>query len=75
MHDPEFLWATILSRDAEQVRAAWDTLDTREQETVYAHLERMAHEPGWTEPQRVSAEAALEVLRGTAPSTGADITR
>lgn len=72
MHDPELLWAAILSRDPEQVRAAWDTLAVCEQEAVYAHLQRMAREPGWTEPQRRSAETALEALRDAAPPNNSD---
>lgn len=72
MHDPELLWAAILSRDPDRICAAWDTLDVREQVTVYAHLQRMAREPGWTEPQRRSAEAALQALQDAAPSNNAD---
>lgn len=62
MNEVERLWAGLLSRDADQVRATWDTLNTEEQQAVHAHLIRMATEAGWTEPQRISAQAALDAL-------------
>ncbi len=62
MTNPEELWAGILSRRAVHILAAWHTLDAEERTAVYAHLVRMATEEGWTEPQRVSAQAALDVL-------------
>lgn len=60
--DPETLWANILSRDPDTIRTAWEDLDADEQTAVRAHLERMATEDGWTEPQRISAQAALDTL-------------
>lgn len=62
MTDPEAFWGQILSRDAGQVRAAWETLAKDEQDTVRAHLIRMVSEDGWAEPQRISAQAALDAL-------------
>ncbi len=62
--DPlETLWATILSRDPQRIYEIWQTLDVEEQGAIYAHLTRMATEEGWTEPQRISAQTALDALR------------
>ena len=62
MEDLELLWNGLLSRRPELILAAWQTLSRKEQHAVYAHLIRMTTEEGWTEPQRISAEAALVVL-------------
>ncbi len=62
MDDLELLWNGLLSRKREQILAAWQTLTTEEQRAVVAHLQRMVTEVGWTEPQRISAQAALDVL-------------
>jgi len=62
MGDLELLWNGLLSRKREQILAAWQTLTTEEQRAVVAHLQRMVTEVGWTEPQRISAQAALDVL-------------
>jgi len=61
-HDPETIWANILSRDARRILAAWDGLTPDEQIAVKAHLTRMASETGWSKPQRISAQTALDVL-------------
>ncbi len=61
-NDLEELWDALLSQDARLIRAAYDSLGTGDQDTVLAHLRRMANEPGWQEQQRISAQAALEAL-------------
>lgn len=58
----ELFWAEMLSREAERVVAAWQTLAADEQQAVWNHLERMVTEPDWSEPQRLSAQAALAAL-------------
>ncbi len=63
MIDPEILWAGILSRDSRLILNMWDQLDVDEQDAIHTHLTKMATESGWTEPQRISAQAALDVLR------------
>lgn len=63
MTNPEAFWEQILSRNAKQVLATWHTLSKDEQDAVYAHLVRMESEEGWAEPQRLSAQAALDALR------------
>lgn len=68
-HDPETIWADILSRDARRILAAWNDLASDEQSAVKAHLARMANESGWSEPQRISAHTALDVLAGPPPPT------
>ncbi|MBN2303000.1 MAG: hypothetical protein JXQ72_00895 [Anaerolineae bacterium] len=62
MDDIETLWANILSRDADRIRATWDALNAEEKTAVRAHLTRMVTEPDWSEPQRISAQAALDAL-------------
>jgi hypothetical protein len=63
MTDPETIWAWLLSRKPATARAAWKQLTREEQVAVYAHLQRMATEDGWSEPQRASAQAALDILQ------------
>ena len=63
MDELETLWGQILGRDPARIRAMWHALPPEEQVYVLAHLERMATEPDWTEPQRVSAQIALQTLR------------
>ena len=47
MESPELLWEQLLSRQPEQVLAAFTRLSPDEQAQVLQHLERMATEPGW----------------------------
>ena len=58
----EHLWDALLSRQPEQVQAAFRSLDPDHQRLIYAHLQRMANEEGWHPEQRLSAQAALEAL-------------
>lgn len=59
----EHFWGEVLSRDALRVKAAIQGLtDLDERMAVIAHLHNMATESGWTEPQRLSAQAALKAL-------------
>ena len=60
--DLETLWAMLLSRDAERIRAAWVTLAPAERAAVLEHLRRMTTESGWADAQRASAQTALDVL-------------
>jgi hypothetical protein len=60
------LWSALLSRQAEQVRLAYRSLDAEQQRSVRAHLLRMVHEPGWHAEQRISAQAALDALQAEA---------
>ncbi|HLE52074.1 MAG TPA: hypothetical protein VI755_08420 [Anaerolineales bacterium] len=59
----ETLWDGLLSRQPEQVRAAYASLDEMGKKAVLAHLERMANEAGWHPEQRFSAQVALEALK------------
>jgi hypothetical protein len=56
------LWEDLLSRQPEAIKAAFASIKTSDQESVLAHLQRMVSEPGWQPEQRLSAQAALEVL-------------
>ncbi len=61
--DPlEKLWDDLLSRQENQIRAAYQELTSEEQDAVLEHLQRMVSEPGWHPEQRLSAHAALRVL-------------
>ncbi|HLA44812.1 MAG TPA: hypothetical protein VJZ27_15315 [Aggregatilineales bacterium] len=65
MFDAEEFWKQILSREPKQIQKAYLALpDDDEREAVYAHLQNMASEDddGWSEPQRISAAAAIEAL-------------
>ncbi len=59
----DIFWENMLSRDPARVREAWGTLTAEERVAIHAHLVRMSTEEGWTEPQRISAQAALDALR------------
>ncbi|NDJ86352.1 MAG: adenosine deaminase [Chloroflexi bacterium] len=60
----EDFWAGILSREPERIRAAFQQLqDAEERSGTIQHLQRMVSEDGWAEPQRVSAQRALDALR------------
>jgi hypothetical protein len=59
----EDLWDRLLSRDHQQIHAAFDSLTLSERNAVLAHLKRMAEETGWQADQRASALAALQVLQ------------
>jgi hypothetical protein len=61
--DPEGLWETLLSRQDEQVRAAFYSLDDEQKNAVFSHLRSMVSEPGWHAEQRLSAQAALDALK------------
>jgi aminodeoxyfutalosine deaminase len=61
-NDPDTFWANMLSGESGQILSVWNELDPSERTVVHAHLTRMATEAGWSEPQRKSAQAALDVL-------------
>ncbi len=59
----ENFWGEILSRDAERTRRAFVALqDAEQRQSVLDHLQKMVSEDGWAEPQRVSAQHALNAL-------------
>jgi hypothetical protein len=60
----ETLWDRLLSRQPDEIWAAFERLPVSEQAAVLAHLWRMAEENGWQPGQRTSAKAALETLAG-----------
>lgn len=62
----EDLWDALLSRQPEQVRLAFRSLEPDLQRSVLAHLQRMTSEPGWHPEQRLSAQSALEALQDEA---------
>jgi len=59
----ETLWDRLLSRNPKLIRAAFFSLNPDEQESIQAHLTRMATESGWHPEQRRSAEAALIAIK------------
>ena len=66
LFDLEDLWDALLSRQSEQVRAAYHSLDEERKAAVYSHLQRMVSEPDWHPEQRLSAQAALNALKNEA---------
>ena len=63
MMDLEQFWAAILSEEPSQVKAAYNTLLSEDQNAILSHLERMAHEEGWNDGQRRRSRAALQILQ------------
>jgi hypothetical protein len=62
--DPlEDFWDKILSRQPEQIRKAFMSLRSDEQQSVLTHIKHMATDPGWHPEQRLSAQAAIEALK------------
>lgn len=62
--DPlEDLWDKILSRQPEQIRKAFMSLRSDEQQSVLTHIKHMATDPGWHPEQRIFAQAAIEALK------------
>jgi hypothetical protein len=58
----ESLWEYLLSRQADQIRLAFQSLSPAERQTVLDHLEKMRSDPGWHPEQRLSAETAINIL-------------
>lgn len=58
----ENFWGSLLSEDPILIRKVWSVLDEETKTAVRAHLTRMAHEPGWSDVQRNSAQIALQTL-------------
>jgi len=58
----EGLWNDLLSRQPEQIRSAYDSLDKSNQKVVLNHLQRMVSEAGWQPEQVASAKAAIHAL-------------
>jgi hypothetical protein len=64
-YDPvELFWESLLSRDPDQIKAAWNTIDHATQKQVLLHLQDMVEGEDWHPEQRASAEAALKVIKG-----------
>jgi len=62
--DPlEKLWDALLSREPQQIKRAFDALDSVSQKAVIIHLNKMATEDGWLDEQRSSACIALDAIR------------
>lgn len=70
MESPELFWDKLLSRQPEQVMAAYSRLLPDEQVLVLRHLECMATEPGWHSEQRFSAQAALDAITDSGRKAG-----
>jgi hypothetical protein len=64
-YDPvEILWEALLSRQPDQIQAAFIILDSGSQRQVLQHLRDMKTDEGWQPEQRFSAQAALDLLAG-----------
>ena len=62
MSSVEIIWEQILSREPEQARAAFFSLDVETQQQVAAHLRAMVSEEGWHPEQVISAQKALDAI-------------
>ncbi len=60
----EQFWDNLLSRQPDQIREAFASIDPEVRRHVLDHLHRMISEEGWHPEQRASAQAALETLEG-----------
>ena len=58
------IWELLLSREPARILAAYHSLTPEEKKSVLEHLHKMVNEPGWQPGQRVSAQAALDSIRG-----------
>jgi hypothetical protein len=62
-YDPvELFWESLLSRQPDQIQAAFNSVDKTTQAQVLEHLEQMVSEEGWQPEQVQSAQTALEIL-------------
>jgi len=67
----EDFWAEVLSDEPIRIHSAIEGLSAGERRSVIVHLRRMAGEPGWSDGQRLRAQAALECLEDDLPPGGA----
>lgn len=58
----ESVWESLLSRQPELIWEVFGSLSEEQRQAVLEHLIRMVREPGWQPEQRISAQAALDVL-------------
>ena len=58
----ENIWERLLSRESDQILAAFKSLTPDEKIAVREHLGKMVREPGWQPGQRISAQAALDAI-------------
>jgi len=64
-YDPvELFWESLLSRQPDQIQAAFNSVDKTTQAQVLEHLQQMVTEEGWHPEQVLSARTALEILTG-----------
>jgi len=64
-YDPVALfWESLLSRQPNQIQAAFNSVDKTTQAQVLEHLQQMVTEEGWHPEQVLSAQTALEILNG-----------
>ncbi len=64
-YDPvELFWDHLLSRQPDQIQAAFQSIDKDTQAQVLEHLRQMASGEGWHPEQVISAKTALQVLTG-----------
>jgi hypothetical protein len=64
--DPvELFWDHLLSRQPEQILAAFRSIPPETKQRVLAHLRSMIEDEGYAEEQQQSAQSALEVLENS----------
>ena len=62
MDSIEKMWEEILSRDPDRIRIAYNSLTSEEKIQIFDHLKKMAHESGWHQEQKLSAESAIKEI-------------
>lgn len=58
----EKLWDEILSRNPQRISAAFVALSDIDQNEIFDHLKHMSCDDGWHLEQKISADAALDVI-------------
>ena len=60
----DYFWGEILSRDTNRIQTAFEMVtEEKERTTLIKHLYAMTTESGWADPQRISAQSALDSIR------------
>jgi hypothetical protein len=63
----EDIWEALLSQEPDRIMTMFSDLDAQSRQFVVNHLFKMAKDEGWQIEQRISAEAALRVIRQENP--------
>lgn len=59
----EKTWDALLSRNPQEILAAYQSLDSKSQHVVEEHLQKMVSQTGWHAEQIKSAAIALQTIQ------------